>query len=122
MAGVSIKKMTGRERRKIRVRKKVFGTAIKPRLSVFRSTKHIYAQLIDDENGVTLVAASTVDKEIREKLEGKKNQKAKVVGEALAARAKSKDLESIVFDRNGYRYHGRVKAVAEGAREGGLNF
>ena len=122
MAGVSIKKMTGRERRKIRVRKKVFGTAMKPRLSVFRSTKHIYAQLIDDEKGVTLVAASTVDKEIREKLEGKKNERAKVVGEALAARAKNKDLANIVFDRNGYRYHGRVKAVAEGAREGGLNF
>lgn len=122
MAGVNIKKRTGRERRKIRVRKKIFGTAMKPRLSVFRSTKHIYAQLIDDEKGVTLVAASTVDKEIREKLEGKKNERAKVVGEALAARAKNKDLANIVFDRNGYRYHGRVKAVAEGAREGGLNF
>lgn len=115
------KKFGGRERRKLRVRKKVSGTTARPRLSVFRSAKHIYAQLIDDERGVTVGAASTVSKNWKS-LDGNKTAKAKEIGKAVAELAKSRDISKVVFDRNGYRYHGRVRAVAEGAREGGLEF
>jgi large subunit ribosomal protein L18 len=95
----------------------------RPRLSVFRSLKHIYAQIIDDTAGHTLVAASTLDPEVREKISGlKKSEQAKVVGEVLAQRAKAQGIEKVVFDRGGYKYHGRVRSLAEGARAAGLEF
>ncbi len=110
----------GRMRRKMRIRKNIAGTAERPRLSVFRSTNHTYAQLIDDETGTTLVAASTHKLD----LDGHSGniEAAKAVGAALAEAAKAKNVSSCVFDRNGYRYHGRVKALADAAREGGLAF
>lgn len=112
-----------RIRRHIRVRRHVAGTAERPRVSVFRSLSEIYAQVIDDTSGKTLVAASSVDKELREKIgKLKKSEQAKEVGKALAQRAKSKGIQQVVFDRGGYRYHGRVKALAEAAREAGLQF
>jgi large subunit ribosomal protein L18 len=112
-----------RARRHKRVRGSISGTAARPRLNIFRSLVHIYAQLIDDASGTTLVSASTIDAELRAQMEGKKkSEQAKVVGQAVAARAQAAGLKTIVFDRGGYRYHGRVKAVAEGAREGGLEF
>ena len=114
------KKLTGRERRKARVRKKVFGTAELPRLSVFRSAKHIYAQVVDDLSGKTLASASTMAKGLRDELDGKKVDRAKVVGQKIADLCKEKEISKVVFDRNGFRFHGRVKAVAEGARESGL--
>jgi large subunit ribosomal protein L18 len=111
-----------RERRRRRVRAKVFGLAARPRLNVFRSTKHIYAQLIDDEAGNTLAAASSLDVDIRGQEGLKKTAEATAVGKLLAQRAQAKQIKQVVFDRAGYRYHGRVKAVADGAREGGLEF
>ena len=116
------KSMTGRERRHVRIRKKVLGTTERPRLNVFRSAKHIYVQVIDDVLGTTMVASSTVAKGLRGQVTGKKIERAKAVGKALAEACKAKNIESVVFDRGGYRYHGRVKAVADGAREGGLKF
>ncbi|MEZ4668336.1 MAG: 50S ribosomal protein L18 [Anaerolineae bacterium] len=117
------KKTASRERRHRRVRSKVEGTPQRPRLNVFRSLSNIYAQVIDDVDGKTLVAASTIDKEVAKQI-GDKNKKdaARVVGKVLAERAKSAGITSVVFDRGGYRYHGRVAALAEGAREGGLEF
>lgn len=112
------KKLDGRERRKVRIRKKVWGTAERPRLTVFRSAKHIYAQVIDDDKGITLASSSTA----AEEFSGKKSDKAKSVGAAVAAALKAKSISAVVFDRNGYLYHGRVKAVADGAREAGLQF
>ncbi len=103
-----------------RVRGKISGTAARPRLSVFRSAKHIYAQIIDDVNGVTLAAASSMDKEF-EGL-GSNKEAAKKVGEAVAKKALEKGVEEVVFDRSGYIYHGRIQALADGAREGGLKF
>jgi len=112
-----------RIRRHRRVRKHVSGTPERPRLNVFRSLNEIYAQVIDDEAGHTLVAASTVEGELRSKLEGlTKTEQAKMVGQLVAERAKDKGIETVVFDRGGYRYIGRVKALADGAREGGLQF
>ena len=116
------KKLEGRERRHVRIRKKVFGTGERPRFNIFRSAKHIYAQIIDDEKGRTLAAASTVSKDLAGKLQGKKAERAKAVGTALAAACKAQNIETVVFDRGGYRYHGRVKAIADGAREAGLKF
>ena len=110
-----------RERRKRGIRKKVNGSDVRPRLSVFRSNTGIYAQLIDDVNGVTLTGASTNVKEIKS-AGGNKSAQSKLVGMEIAKRAKEKGIELVVFDRNGYQYHGRVKALAEGAREGGLKF
>lgn len=110
-----------RSRAKRRIRAKVSGTKDCPRLSVFRSNKQIYAQLIDDATGHTLVSASSQDTEIASK-EVAKIEKAKLVGQLIAERAKEAEIESIVFDRGGYIYHGRVKSLAEGAREGGLKF
>jgi large subunit ribosomal protein L18 len=105
------------------VRKKVFGTADCPRLSVFRSVSEIYAQVIDDIDGNTLVSASSIDAELRAGMAGlKKSEQARLVGKAVAERAKNKGIESVVFDRGGFRYTGRVKALADGAREGGLKF
>ena len=112
-----------RVRRHLRVRKSVFGTSARPRLSVFRSISEIYAQVIDDIDGNTLIAASSIDKDLRAKMTGlKKSEQAKVVGQALAERAKGKGIDAVVFDRGGFRYTGRVKALADGAREGGLEF
>jgi large subunit ribosomal protein L18 len=117
------KKEAARSKRKLRVRKKVFGTSIRPRLSVFKSAKHIYAQIIDDTVGNTLVASASTEKAIQEEkdLNGK-CAVAKAVGALVGKRAKDKGIEKVVFDRNGYLYHGRVKAISDGAREAGLNF
>jgi large subunit ribosomal protein L18 len=112
-----------RVRRHARVRKHISGTPERPRLDVFRSLTDIYAQIIDDNAGQTLVSASTIDKELRAKMEGlTKVEQAKLVGKAVAERASIKGIETVVFDRGGYRYMGRVKALADGAREGGLIF
>ena len=112
-----------RLRRHKRIRKKVFGTPERPRLCVFRSNKHIYAQIIDDTIGHTLVSASTLDPELREKLQKTWNKEAaREVGKLIARRALEKGIKKVVFDRGGYKYHGRVKELAEGAREGGLVF
>ena len=106
---------------KYRVRKRVVGTDEKPRLSVFRSNKQIYAQLINDEKGVTLVSASSREKAFAE-AKGTKSDLAKEVGKLIAEKAKEAGIENVVFDRNGYLYHGRIKSLADGAREGGLKF
>ena len=112
-----------RVRRHVRIRKKISGTAERPRLNVFRSLTDIYAQVIDDKQGHTLVSASSIDQELRAKMAGKtKSEQANLVGKAVAERAKEKGVETVVFDRGGYRYIGRVKALADGAREGGLRF
>jgi large subunit ribosomal protein L18 len=110
-----------RKKRHLRVRKKLFGTALRPRLNVFRSSKNIYAQLIDDEAGVTLVSASTLDKEYQGEGNGTVDA-AKSIGVLIAKRAVEKGYNKVVFDRGGYLYHGRVQALADGAREGGLDF
>ena len=112
-----------RLKRKKRIRKKMIGTVERPRLSVFRSAKHIYSQIIDDSQGITLVTASTTEKEIREqqKFENK-IAAAAYIGQLLAERAFQKGIKSVVFDRNGFLYHGRVKAVSDGARKAGLDF
>lgn len=117
-------KKNSRLRAKVKIRKRVFGTAEKPRFSVYRSLSNIYGQLIDDTTGVTLVSASSLDKEIEAdvKKAGSKVERSKLVGILLAKRAVEKNIKAVVFDRNGFLYHGRVKAVAEGAREGGLQF
>lgn len=118
-----IKKREQRDRRHRRVRGRVMGTPERPRLNVFRSLDNIYVQVIDDIAGHTLVAASTIDKEVAAQIEGKpKKEAAKVVGQVAAQRAKAAGITKVVFDRGGYQYHGRVAAVAEGAREGGLEF
>jgi large subunit ribosomal protein L18 len=112
-----------RVKRHYRIRNKVNGTATAPRLAVFRSNKHMYAQLIDDVAGTTLVAASTMESDIASKLEATSNvEAAKAVGEAIAKRAIEKGITEAVFDRGGYIYHGRVQALAEAAREAGLQF
>lgn len=114
--------MTGRERRHRRIRAKVSGTAERPRLSIFRSNKFIYAQIIDDEKGITLVSASDAEtKPAKTKSKGKL-EISKTVGEEIAKRAKAKNISKVVFDRSGYLYTGRVKQIAEGARAGGLDF
>ena len=115
-------KVTRRERRAKRVRKKVFGTAERPRLSVFRSLKNIYVQLIDDDKGVSLLGISSQSPQIREqKISDGQIAVSKAVGLLVAEKSKEKGVSKVVFDRGGYIYHGRVKAVAEGLREGGLN-
>ncbi len=112
-----------REKRHLRVRNKISGTAVRPRLNVFRSEKQIYAQIINDVEGKTLVAASSIDKELKGKLSaGSNKDAAKVVGELIAKRALENGIKDVVFDRGGYIYHGRVKVLAEAAREAGLNF
>jgi large subunit ribosomal protein L18 len=109
----------GRARRHLRVRKKVTGSAIRPRLVVNRSARHMFAQIVDDTVGRTLAAASTLDADVRA-VDGDKTAKAHKVGELLAQRAQEAGIEAVVFDRGGYHYHGRVAALADGAREGGL--
>lgn len=112
-----------RKKRHLRVRNKLEGTTLRPRLNVFRSTKHIYAQLIDDATGVTLVSASTLDPEVKGSVENGGNIDAAVkVGEVVAKRAQEKGYTEVVFDRGGYLYHGRIKALADAAREAGLKF
>lgn len=113
------RKAVRRQRVKFRIRKKVSGTAERPRLTVFRSNKHIYAQLIDDGAGRTLAAASSLEQGVAD---GKPVEVSKAVGQRLAERAREAGIAAVVFDRNGYRYHGRVQALADGAREGGLQF
>lgn len=120
MKSVKNQKSAGRERRHRRIRAKVLGTALRPRLSIFRSNKHIYLQVIDDEKGVTLVSASDIEVKLP-KAKGKL-EVSKGLGEELAKRAKEKKISKVVFDRGGYLYTGRVKQVAEGARAGGLDF
>jgi large subunit ribosomal protein L18 len=117
------KKELLRQKRHRRVRSKVYGTAERPRLNVFRSLKHIYAQLIDDNTGRTLAAASTVEASFREsKTSGGNIEAAKAVGRLIAERAREKEITRVIFDRGGYRYHGRVQNLADAAREGGLEF
>lgn len=118
-----IDKNAERKRRHVRVRKTVTGTAERPRLSVYRSTNHIYAQLIDDTKGVTLASASTLEKSVKAEIAGKtKREAAAIVGKLAAERAKEKGIETVVFDRGGYLYTGRVQSLADGAREAGLKF
>ncbi len=112
-----------RKRRHQRIRRNIFGTPQKPRLNVFRSLNEIYVQVIDDLNGHTLVSASSIDQELKSKVKDKtKIEQARLVGEAVAERAMDKGIKEVVFDRGGYKYIGRVAALAEGAREGGLKF
>ncbi len=117
------KKRIKRLRKKKRVRKKISGTPERPRLVVYRSIKHIYAQVIDDTKGHTLVQASTLERALMDELKNKtKKEKARIVGRVIGKRCIENKIEKVVFDRNGYLYHGRVKEVAEGARESGLKF
>lgn len=121
MAGTS--RSEARMRRHERVRRHLAGTAQRPRLSAFRSLVGIYAQVIDDQTGHTLVSASTIDQDLRSKVKGlKKTEQAKLVGKTVAERAVGKGIKQVVFDRGGFMYRGRIKALAEGAREGGLDF
>jgi len=119
---MALTKLEKRTRIRMRIRKKISGTADKPRLAVFRSNKQIYVQVIDDLNRVTLLAASSKEKDIAAKAGIKKSEQAKLVGKSLAVKCKEKGIESVVFDRSGYKYHGRVKSLADAAREGGLKF
>ncbi len=114
-------KQVVRFKRKLKIRSRLEGSAERPRFSVFRSNKHMYAQLIDDVKGLTLVAASTLDEELKEKVGGSVDG-AKVLGELVAKRALAKKISLVVFDRSGYLYHGRIKALADSAREAGLKF
>jgi large subunit ribosomal protein L18 len=121
--GRTAQEKVARLRRHGRVRKKVFGTSERPRLSIFRSTNHIYAQIIDDVKGVTLASAATMDADAKAKIDtGGNTDAAKAVGELIAKRALDKKIDKVVFDRGGFLYHGRVKALAEAAREAGLKF
>ena len=116
-------KIERRERIKMRVRKKVNGTADRPRMTVFRSNKQIYVQFVDDLSGTTLATASSLDKEVADKMNGiNKTEEARIVGKLAAERALAKGISTVAFDRNGYLYHGRVKMLADAAREGGLKF
>ncbi len=120
---MTAKSRTARKRRHNRVRLKISGTPDRPRLNIYRSSKHIYAQVIDDTEGKTIVAASTVDKVVMSQIGGKnKKEQAAIVGELVAERAKSAGISNVVFDRGGFRYHGRVEALAKSARESGLKF
>lgn len=120
---MAVKSRLARRRRQRRIRMRVSGTAERPRLNVFRSLEHIYAQVIDDAAGKTLVSASTLDKKLASDLDGKnKKEQAELVGKAVAERASAAGITTVIFDRGGFKYHGRVKALADGAREGGLKF
>jgi large subunit ribosomal protein L18 len=120
-ASTNMKKQELRLRRKAHIRKKVEGSQERPRLSVYRSLNHIYAQVIDDTSGKTIAAASTLSPELKDG-KGKKRELAKEVGKLVAKKCQEKQIAAVVFDRNGFMYHGRIAAVAEGAREGGLKF
>lgn len=118
------KKSVTRERSKIKIRKKISGTAERPRMTVYRSLSHSYVQLIDDTTGTTLLAVSTRTTDVSAQVKDLKGKtsKGKIIGKVLAEKAAEKNISTVVFDRNGYKYHGRVRAIAEGAREGGLKF
>ena len=121
--GKKLSRSKARKRRHLRVRKRVNGTADRPRLNVFRSLSQIYAQVINDETGTTLISASSIDRDLRKNMTGKtKTEQAEQVGKVVAERAKSQGIDQVIFDRAGYRYIGRVKALADGARESGLQF
>lgn len=118
-----VSRSKARRRRHLRVRKRVSGTTGRPRLNIYRSLSEIYVQVIDDDAGNTMVSASSIDQDLRKKMKGKtKTEQAQIVGNAVAERAKSIGIDKVVFDRAGYKYIGRVKALADGAREGGLQF
>jgi len=119
---IKSEKVAARSRRKVSIRKKIEGTAERPRLSVFRSAKHIYVQAVDDTTNTVVASASDLEEGIKGSVTGKKKDKAKAVGAALAKKLLAKNISLCVFDRNGFIYHGRVSAVADGAREGGLKF
>jgi large subunit ribosomal protein L18 len=119
---MALTKLERRSRIRMRIRKKIHGTAEKPRVAVFRSNKQIYVQLVDDLNGVTLLSASSTEKEVASKTGINKTEQAKLVGKALAAKCKEKGIGDVTFDRSGYKYHGRLKSLADAAREGGLKF
>lgn len=123
MANVHRRKLNPREQRAARIRKKMAGTPERPRLTVYKSNKHIYAQVVDDTRGATLAFASTLSKELRDRLgELDKTEAAKLVGRLVAEKAKAAQVNAVVFDRNGFPYHGRIAAVADAAREAGLEF
>jgi large subunit ribosomal protein L18 len=111
-----------RQRRHRRIRVTLSGTQQRPRLNVYRSLQHIYVQVIDDTSGITLAAASTNEPSVRDSLKGTKTERARAVGTTIAQRARDKGISTVVFDRGGYQYHGRIKALADAAREGGLDF
>ncbi len=119
---IKSEKVAARVRRKVSIRKKIEGTAERPRLSVFRSAKHIYVQAVDDTTNTVLASASDLEEAVKAALTGKKKDKAKAVGQAVAKKLLARNISLVVFDRNGFIYHGRVSAVADGAREGGLKF
>jgi len=119
---IKSEKVAARQRRKVSIRKKLAGTAERPRLTVFRSAKHIYVQAVDDTTNTVLASASDIEEALKTQVTGKKKDKAKAVGQALAKKLLAKNISLCVFDRNGFIYHGRVSAVADGAREGGLKF
>ncbi|HDZ41474.1 MAG TPA: 50S ribosomal protein L18 [Bacteroidetes bacterium] len=119
---MSLTKTERRKRIKLRIRKKIYGTSDRPRVSVFRSNKQIYAQVIDDKTGKTILSASSREKDIASAAKGNKTDQAAMVGKLLANKCREAGIENIVFDRGGYKYHGRVKSLAEAAREGGLKF
>lgn len=119
---MALSKTEKRVKIKLRIRKRINGTPEKPRVSVYRSNKQIYVQAVDDVNGLTLASASSKEKEISSVTGKKKSEVAALVGKHFAAACKEKGIESVVFDRSGYQYHGRVKSLADGAREGGLKF
>jgi len=119
---MALTKLERRTRIKMRIRKKMSGTAERPRLAVYRSNKQIYVQVVDDLNRVTLLSASSREKEVADKTGIKKTEQAKLVGKLLATKCREKGIESVVFDRSGYKYHGRVKSLADAAREDGLKF
>lgn len=118
-----LNRLTGRDRRHFRIRKKVHGTAERPRLAVFKSNSYVYAQIINDKTGETIVSASSLEKEFREKFGGKLNiEVASFIGKTIGERAKAKGINAVVFDRGGFIYHGRIKSLADAAREAGLEF
>ena len=119
---MALTKLERRTRIRMRIRKKINGTAETPRIAVYRSNKQIYVQVVDDLKGVTLLSASSREKEIAAQTGVKKTEQAKLVGKLLATKCKEKGIEQVVFDRSGYKYHGRVKSLADAAREGGLKF
>ena len=119
---MALTKLDRRKRIKMRIRKKINGTAEVPRIAIYRSNKQIYAQVVDDQNRVTLLSASSREKEVAEVTGIRKTEQAKLVGKLLASKCKEKGIGKVVFDRSGYKYHGRVKSLADAAREGGLKF
>jgi large subunit ribosomal protein L18 len=119
---MALTKLERRSRIRMRIRKKINGTAEAPRLAVFRSNKQIYVQVVDDLKGVTILSASSREKEVAAQTGVKKTDQAKLVGKLLAEKCREKGIETVVFDRSGYKYHGRVKSLADAAREGGLKF